>query len=88
MSVAALGSPHVNGLAWLPGAPKVEWLLSSNDNIVEEITLYVDTLVSTMNLAIAADGMQTAVLLHAVPKTNPLCNKSHADIKDFPDGPH
>ena len=82
------GSPHVHGLAWLPDAPDVERLLSSDDtsgllDAVEQITSYVDSLVTTMNSGIPADGnnLQNATPL---PKTKPhVCNRSYAEIKDL-----
>ena len=79
------GSPHVHGLAWLKDAPDVEQLLSTEEDVmtaVEEITSYVDGLVSTMNPAIAPDGSD-ADSAAPVPKTNPhVCNKSYAEIDD------
>ena len=42
------GSPHVHGLAWLPGAPDVERLLDdTSDTVKEEIIKHADHLVST-----------------------------------------
>ena len=82
------GSPHVHGLAWLPDEPNVERLLSYDDiscllDAMEQITSYIDSLVSTMNPGIPADGnnLQNATPL---PKTNPhVCNRSYAEIKDL-----
>ena len=81
------GSPHVHGLAWLQGAPKVEELLECKEDsetfaAVEEITSYVDNLISTTNPAIAADGSNHEAA--PPPKTKPhICSKSYSDIKDF-----
>ena len=81
------GSPHVHGLAWFKDAPKVEQLLSSDEDsgaitAVEEITSYVDGIISTINPAIAADGSDAASA--PLPKTNPhVCNKAYTEVKDF-----
>jgi len=82
------GSPHVHGLAWLPNAPDVEKLHSAKDtaallDVIEEITTYVDNLVSTVNPGIPAGGSN---IQDPVPqaKTKPhVCNKSYSDVKDF-----
>lgn len=80
------GSPHVYGLAWLPDAPHVMQLVSSQDNIhdslQEEISKYADNLVSTCNPAVFPDGSNIDAAPH--PKTDPhICNKVFGDIQDF-----
>ena len=82
------GSPHVHGLAWLSDAPDVERLLSADDDegammAAEEITAYVDNLISTMNPGIAADGSDSESTAPQ-PKTNPhVCNKPYSEVEDF-----
>ena len=77
----------MHGLAWFKDAPKVEQLLSSDEDsgaitAVEEITSYVDGIISTINPAIAADGSDAASA--PLPKTNPhVCNKAYTEVKDF-----
>ena len=81
------GSPHVHGLAWLPGAPDVEKLLStSNDTELqaakEEITRYADNLISTFNPAVLPDGSNLDDAPR--PKTDPhVCNIPYTDVTDF-----
>ena len=63
------GSPHVHGVAWLQNAPQAEQLLSADNDLklldaVEQITSYVDSLVSTMNPGIPAHSNN---IVHAVP---------------------
>ena len=79
------GSPHVHGLAWLPGAPDVEQLLAdSSDTVKEEIIKHADQLVSTVNPAVLPDGSNIADAPAA--KTDPhICNKMYKDIPDFDD---
>ena len=82
------GSPHVHVLAWLPDAPHVKELLSAGDyddvlSAHATITEYVDSLVSTINPAIAPDGsdLETAA---PRPRANPhVCNKSYSEVQDF-----
>ena len=82
------GSPHVHGLAWLPNAPDVEKLHTAKDtpallDVIEQITSYVDNLVTTMNPGIPAGGNN---IQDAVPqeKTKPhVFNKSYSEIEDF-----
>ena len=53
------GSPHVHGLAWLSGAPNMEQIVASADGAEtakEELTKYVDKIVTTLNPAILPDG--------------------------------
>ena len=82
------GSPHVHGLAWLQDAPDVEQLLSSDEDAdvisaAEEITNYVDGLISTMNPAIATDRSNEEWAAPK-PKTNPhVCNRSYAEVADY-----
>jgi len=81
------GSPHVHGIAWFADAPNVEQLLASQEDsdllgALEEITTYVDGMISTMNPAIALDGSNAE---HApLPQTKPhVCSKSYTDITDY-----
>ena len=82
-----MAAPHVHGLAWLQDAPDVEQLLSSDENAdvisaAEEITNYVDGLISTMNPAIATDR-SNAEWAVPKPKTNPhVCNRSYTEVAD------
>ena len=71
-------SPHVHGLAWLPNAPDIEKLHTANDtpallDVIEQITSYVDNLVTTVNPGIPAGGN------NAVPQAKPslMCATNH-----------
>ena len=77
------GSPHVHGLAWLPGAPDVEQLVDSHsDGLEEEITKHADQLVSTINPAVLPDGSNMADA--PAPKVDPhICNKAYGDVQDL-----
>ena len=77
------GSPHVHGLAWLPGTPDVEPLCEvSDDTLKEEIVKHADHLVSTINPAVLPDGSNISDA--PAPKTDPhICNKVYGDIQDF-----
>ena len=76
------GSPHVHGLAWLPGAPVVERLLDdTSDTVKDEIIKHADHLVSTINTAVLPDGSNVGDA--PAPKTNPhICNKAYGDVQD------
>lgn len=82
------GSPHVHGVAWLQNAPDIEKLLSSDDSselfdAAENITAYIDGLVSTMNPGIPADG-NNIINATPLPKTKPhVCNQHYGDIKNL-----
>ena len=79
------GSPHVHGLAWFPDAPDVERVLISTDGsdaAKEELTRYVDQIVSTTNPAVLPDGSNADSA--PLPKTVPhICNKPYAEVEDF-----
>ena len=77
------GSPHVHGLAWLPGTPDVERLLDDpSDALMQEIIKHADYLVSTTNPAVLPDGSN--ITDAPAPKTDPhVCNKAYGDIQDF-----
>ena len=81
------GRTHVHGLAWLPGAPDVETLLSTSDDTElqaakEEITRYADNLISTFNPAVLPDGSNLDDAPR--PKTDPhVCNIPYTDVTDF-----
>ena len=79
------GSPHVHGLARLPGAPDVEQLLSSPDTVPdtvkEDITKYADQLLTTINPAVLPDGSNIDEA--PTPKTDPhVCNQAYGDVQD------
>ena len=78
------GSPHVHGVAWLPKAPDVKQLLESTDNIKsvkEVINQYTNKVVTTINPAVAPDGIDVDDA--PPPVTQPhICNKSYLDIED------
>ena len=76
------GSPHVHGLAWLPGAPDAERLLDdTSDTVKEEIIKHANHLVSTINPAVLPDGSNVGDA--PAPKTNPhICNKAYGDVQD------
>ena len=80
------GSPHVHGLAWLPQAPDVESLLSSQDDVPDsgkaQVIKYADSLVSTRNPAVLPDGSN--IDSAPAPKTNPhVCNQVYGDVIDL-----
>ena len=78
------GSPHIHGLAWLPDTPDVEQLLSSPDNISDEVKEQITKyrLVSTRNPAVLPDGSNIDDA--PAPKTDPhICNEVYGDIQDF-----
>ena len=77
------GSPHVHGLAWLPDAPDMEQILASSeedaDRAKEELIHHVDSIVSTLNLAVLPDGSNADDA--PPPKTNPhICNQPYSGI--------
>ena len=52
------GSPHVHGLAWLPGAPDVQLFTdpaAAKENCQQAIA-FVDSVISTTNPALLPDG--------------------------------
>ena len=81
------GSPHVHGVAWFSGAPDVEKLLAADSDddfigAVEQITSYADSIMSTINPAIADDGSNAETAPQA--KTNPhACNKPYSEVEDI-----
>ena len=78
------GNPHVHGVAWLPNVPDVEQLLTSADapeSLGEEIILYADRTVTTLNPAQSSTADSDTQW--PLPVTNPhVCNKSYLDIQD------
>ena len=76
------GSPHVHGLAWLPGTPDVEQLCEVSDETPkEEITKHAVHLVSTINPAVLPDGSNGSDA--PAPKTDPhICNKVYGDFEE------
>uniref|UniRef100_A0A1X7TZG1 Helitron helicase-like domain-containing protein n=1 Tax=Amphimedon queenslandica TaxID=400682 RepID=A0A1X7TZG1_AMPQE len=80
------GSPHVHGLAWLPNAPNVEDLLSSQpdfvESIKEKIIEYADKIISTIKTAVLPDGSNVSDAPPA--KVDPhICNKSYSEVTDL-----
>ena len=77
------GSPHVNGLAWLPNTPDVEQLGNgASETFKEEIIKHADLLVSTTNPAVFPDGSN--IVDPPTPKVHPhICNKAYGDIQDL-----
>lgn len=78
------GSPHVHGFS---GGPDVQKLLASPDDmdlvaVVEEITSYADTIVSTMNPGISPDGSDAEHAPAALTKPH-VCNKPYGEIEDL-----
>lgn len=77
------GSPHIHGLAWLPGAPNIQNVFAT-DNIEEQQKAihYIDSLVTTINPGILPDGsdFDSAPL----PQTTPhICNVSYLEVSDY-----
>ena len=78
----------MHGMAWPKDAPDVEKLKSLQDDaefmeLLEEIVIYADNLVSTMNPGISADGSD-AKTNAPLPKTKPhVCNKSYSEVDDL-----
>ncbi len=66
------GSPHVQGLAWLQGAPDIEGTFSSgtiDDQTKSTIIKYIDSIVCTTNPSILPDGSNASDA--PPPQTNP-----------------
>ena len=78
-------SPHVHGVAWLPNAPNVEQLLTSDevpDSIREEIIKCSDRIVTTLNPAQSSTADSDTQW--PVPVTKPhICNMSYLDVQDY-----
>ena len=79
------GSPHVHGLAWLPDAPDVERTLgSTNDSqlLKEQLIHYINSLVTTINPAVLADGSN--VDQAPLPLTNSnICNMPYPEFQNL-----
>ena len=73
-------SPHVHGLAWLPGAPDVERLYTDptvSEANREKAVRYINSVVCTTNPALLPDGSNLTDA--PLPQTNPhVCNKACA----------
>lgn len=74
------------GLAWLPGVPEVEQLLSSPDTVPdavkEENVKYAHSLVSTINPAVLPDGSN--INDAPAPKTDPsFLQLGLLDMQDY-----
>lgn len=76
------GSPHVHGLAWLSGAPSIELGVVQEASMQQQITEYVDKIVSTVNPAIFEDGSNAsdAPLGQVDPH---VCNKPFDTVDDY-----
>ena len=75
------GSPHVHGLAWLPDAPDVQHILPPGATVADrqQVTRFVDSIVSTTNPGILPDGSNVSEALP--PQTNPhVCNTRFVDV--------
>ena len=82
--MAASGKPHIHGMAWLHNAPNVEEILASPSNISqkEELIKFIDSLVSTSNLAVLPDGsnLESAPL----PMINPhVYSRLYTQVEDY-----
>ena len=80
------GSPHVHGLAWFPDAPDVEQLLRLQGDAAhvaqDEITQFVDRLLTTINPAVLPDGSNAESA--PPPQTHPhICNQAYTEVTDF-----
>ena len=75
------GSHHVQGLAWLPDAPDVQRMLAAVA-ARQQVTRFIDSIVSTTNPGILPDGSNAADALP--PQSNPhVCNKRFVDVIDY-----
>ena len=76
------GSPHVHGLAWLGDAPSIEQGAIPETSTMQEITRYVDNVVSTVNPAIHEDGSNASDA--PLPQVDPhVCNRPFAAIENY-----
>ena len=78
------GSPHVHGLAWLAGSPNMEDLEveTPNHEKKQQITNYIDSIVTTINPAILIDGSNLSEA--PCPQADPhICNKPYKHVEDF-----
>ena len=76
------GSPHVHGLAWLSNAPAINEGVVKNESMQQEITAYVDKIVSTENPAILEDGSNASDA--PLPQVDPrVCNKPFDSVDDY-----
>ena len=77
------GSPHVHGLAWLPGAPDVQLFTdpaAAEENRQQAIA-FIDSVISTTNQALLPDGSNLSEAPRA--QTDPhICNQAYAEVTD------
>ena len=77
------GSPHVHGLAWLPGAPDVQLFtdpVAAEENHQQAIA-FINSVISTTNPALLPDGSNLSEAPRA--QTDPhICNKAYAEVTD------
>ena len=77
------GSPHVHGLAWLPGAPDVQLFTdpAAAEENQQHAIAFIDSVISTSNPALLPDGSNLSEAPHA--QTEPhICNKAYAEVRD------
>ena len=76
------GSPHVHGLAWLSDAPSIDPGVVQEASVQQEISRYVDKVVSTENPAILEDGSNASDA--PLPQVDPhVCNKPFESVDDY-----
>ena len=77
------GSPHVHGLAWLPGAPDVQLFtdpVAAEENR-QQVIAFINSVISTTNPALLPDGSNLLEAPRA--QTDPhICNKAYAEVTD------
>ena len=77
------GSPHVHGLAWLPGVPDVQLFTdpaAAEENRQQAIA-FIDSVISTTNPALLPDGSNLSEAPRA--QTDPhICNQAYAEVTD------
>ena len=75
---------HVHGLAWLSDAPSIEQgvVQGASPQQQQEITQYIDKIVSTVNPAILEDGSNASEA--PLPQVDPhVCNKPFDSVVDY-----
>lgn len=78
------GSPHIHGLAWFPDAPSVQDILAdSNSTSREQLTKYVNKIISTTNPAVQPDGSDVNTAVPPASCNPHICSKPYADVVDF-----
>lgn len=72
------GSPHLHGLAWLPNVEKTFSTSTTSEAEKDEALRYINSLVTTINPAILADGSN----LHEASRPH-VCNKPYTSVADY-----